>query len=462
MPGLENGSSLANAFTWDPTQYPGGTRVFGATSYNQSQDWWALYLLAGKTYVFQSRLPTTWSHYLYLYDSNGSYLSGSSGGGDDAGYTTKLTYTPQKEGWYYLTIYGYYYYGYYGPYVLESVPAPKSFRTFCFSPSRLSARSVTSAMVPSHFDVIRDRTQAAQLARYTVCARTTRVNGSRLAARSIQQRQTPARFNTIKTPTVLVVPGSFSARGPVSANNVSRLVVRSGQQLVIPSRWDQRCTATAEVISRFNSQVRSSAASVARHQALTLSGWTIWARDTATGQFTRLGFLPADVPAGQLLDVPLPDGVFEIEVRPSEWLWPECRGRRVMTLITGDGPGDPPAGLPVIQNLRREIVNGASIIKWNVVAEASPEAFDFGLWFGPASPVDTSGPPDQIVPHYSGQGEYQVLHAQASPQVVAVMAFTPTTRGAVAELVLPWDTTPPVSPPDQLARSPHASGSSTQ
>ena len=47
MPGLENGSSLANAFTWDPTQYPGGTRVFGATSYNQSQDWWALYLLAG-------------------------------------------------------------------------------------------------------------------------------------------------------------------------------------------------------------------------------------------------------------------------------------------------------------------------------------------------------------------------------------------------------------------------------
>jgi hypothetical protein len=215
MPGLENGSSLANAFTWDPTAYPGGTRVFGATSYNQSQDWWALYLLAGKTYVFQSRLPTTWSHYLYLYDSNGSYLAGSSSGGDDGYPLSKLTYTPQKEGWYYLTIYGYYYYGYYGPYVLESVPAPKSFRTFCFSPSRLSARSVTSAVVPSRFDVIRERTQAAQLARYTMCAKTARVNGSRLAVRSVQQRQTAARFNTIKTPTVLVVPGGFAAPQPM-------------------------------------------------------------------------------------------------------------------------------------------------------------------------------------------------------------------------------------------------------
>ena len=29
MPGLENGSSIANAFSWDHTQYPGGTRVFG-------------------------------------------------------------------------------------------------------------------------------------------------------------------------------------------------------------------------------------------------------------------------------------------------------------------------------------------------------------------------------------------------------------------------------------------------
>jgi hypothetical protein len=110
-----------------------------------------------------------------------------------------------------------------------------------------------------------------------------------------------------------------------------------------------------------------------------------------------------------------------------------------MTLITGDGPGDPPAGLPVIQNLRREIVGGASIIKWNVVAEASPDAFDFGLWFGPTSPVDASGTPDQIVPYYAGQEDYQVVHMQFASEVVVVMAFTPATRSAVAELDMPWD-----------------------
>lgn len=122
-----------------------------------------------------------------------------------------------------------------------------------------------------------------------------------------------------------------------------------------------------------------------------------------------------------------------------------------MTLITGNGPGDPPAGLPVIQNLRREIAGGTSIIKWNVAAEASPNAFDFGLWFASTSPVDTSGPPDQVVPRYSGQGEHQVFHTQTAPEILAVMAFTPTTRGAVAELDLPWDTIAPVSPPDQFA-----------
>ena len=86
MPGLENGSSIANAFTWDHTQYPGGTRVFGALapySGGNYQDYWALYLLAGKTYVFQTRLPTVFDPYIYLYDSNGNYLLYDNNSGDD-------------------------------------------------------------------------------------------------------------------------------------------------------------------------------------------------------------------------------------------------------------------------------------------------------------------------------------------------------------------------------------------
>jgi hypothetical protein len=50
------------------------------------------------------------------------------------------------------------------------------------------------------------------------------------------------------------------------------------------------------------------------------------------------------------------------------------------------------------------IVSFQSVIKWNVVAEYEPGAFRFGPWFGPTSPVDTFGAPDQIM-------EYVSLHA---------------------------------------------------
>jgi len=452
MPGLENGSSQANAFTWDHTQYPGGTRVFGATSYNQSEDWWAVYLQAGKTYVFQTRSPTNFYAYLYLYDSNGSYVAGYSGYGDDGYPRTRLTFTPQYDGMYYFTLYGYSYYGEYGPYVLEVIPAPRSLRVLNIASCRHSARSTATAAVTSKFNIIRERTEAAHATRYTIHARATRSNGSRFSPRSMRLRQNVARFSTNKTATVLIVPGSFSARAPADASNISQFDARSPQQLIVPDRWHKRSLASANVNSIFTIRSNTAVDSVARHQALTLPGWTIWARDTATGQFTRLGFMSADDPAPQLTDVPLPPGIFEIEVRPSEWLWPECRGRQVITLITGDGPSDPPAGLPVIQNLRREIVGGISIIKWNIAAEAVPEAFDFGVWFGSASPVDTSGPPNQVVPYYSAQGAYQIFREQTASEAVAVAAFTSTSCGKVAQFDLPWDMSSPISPPDQFGR----------
>jgi hypothetical protein len=165
-----------------------------------------------------------------------------------------------------------------------------------------------------------------------------------------------------------------------------------------------------------------------------------------------LGFIPTDAAPKELLGVPLADGVYEIEVRPSEWFWDERRGRKVITLIAGSsGGGNTTTGLPVIQNMRREIVSFQSVIKWNVVAEYEPGSFRFGLWFGATSPVDTSGAPDQTVDYVSGQGEYQAAHAQTAPEYVAGAAYTPTERGQSAELFLEWDTVAPVSPPNQYA-----------
>ena len=116
------------------------------------QDWWVLYLLAGKTYVFQTRLPTAFDLYLYLYDSNGNCLLYDNNSGDDGGGMAKITYAVPKEGWHYIYVYSYS--GYYGSYILEPVPAPKSLRTFAASAGRFAARKTLEAAVPSRFEAI--------------------------------------------------------------------------------------------------------------------------------------------------------------------------------------------------------------------------------------------------------------------------------------------------------------------
>ena len=73
--------------------------------------------------------------------------------------------------------------------------------------------------------------------------------------------------------------------------------------------------------------------------------------------------------------------------------------------------------------IRRRSHKGLYFIWWIVVAEYEPGAFEFGLWFGLALPVDTSGAPDQVVPYVSGQGEYRAAHSQTAPEYVAVRAF---------------------------------------
>ncbi|MBI2191320.1 MAG: hypothetical protein HYU36_04985 [Planctomycetes bacterium] len=219
----------------------------------------------------------------------------------------------------------------------------------------------------------------------------------------------------------------------------------------------------ADVISRFGVQPRIfRGVTPSRNDALVRPGWTLYARDTEAGAASLLGFILADADPRELLGVPLPDGVYEIEVRPSEWFWDECRGRKVITLIAGSaGGGGTTTGMPVIQNLRREIVSFQSVIRWNMVAEylpaeasamaGDPGAFRFGIWFGATTPVDTSGAPDQTVDYISGQGEYQAARAQVVPEYVAVAAFTDTEHGPAAERLLDWDIVAPISPPNQYA-----------
>ncbi len=453
MPGLENGSSIANAFTWDHTQYPGGTRVFGRLTTSGGggnyQDWWALYLLAGKTYVFQTRLPTAFDPYLYLYNSAGSYVAYDNNSGDDGSGMAKMTYACTAEGWYFIVVY--LYSGSYGPYILESVPAPKSFKNYSVSPARLDARKTLEAAVWSRFEAISKKVFAGNPCRFEVRPRTTGGNAGRFSARAGREAGIQSRFNAIKTPIVVVSPARFDSRAGMTGLNASRFGIRVGQEAAVPSRFETRRVELADIISRFGVQARSlGGITPSRNDALVRPGWTLYGRDTETGAASLLGFIPADADPRELLGVPLPDGVYEIEVRPSEWFWDECRGRKVITLIAGSaGGGGTTTGLPVIQNLRRDLVSFQSVIRWNVVAEYEPGAFRFGLWFGATSPVDTSGAPDQTVDYVSGQGEYQAARAQAAPEYVAVAAYTDVEQGSASELFLDWDAIAPISPPNQ-------------
>jgi hypothetical protein len=92
------------------------------------------------------------------------------------------------------------------------------------------------------------------------------------------------------------------------------------------------------------------------------------------------------------MDALLLDGVTEVELWPSDWHWWECRGRRVVTLITDPpGGGAPVAGLPAIQNQRREIVGFQSVIKSSVAAEYAPASSTSAS--GSARPLPSTPPP---------------------------------------------------------------------
>ncbi|MCL2646101.1 MAG: PPC domain-containing protein [Phycisphaerales bacterium] len=449
MAGLENGSSQANAFSWDVTQYPGGTRVFGATTYNQSEEWWAVYLKAGQTYTFQTRLPTNYYHYLYLYDSNGSYLSGNSYGGDDGGYTTKITYTPQREGWYTLAVYGYYYYNEYGPYVLESVPAPKSFRTFVIAPGRCDWRATNAIEQISQFNILRDRTATQSNSRYTINARVTAAGMARFAPHSGRKTEIVSRFGTTKAATVAVVPSQFSFRQPCDSQVAARFDTRAVTFGHETAQFDWRHITGLDVTSRFDMRCITHNVAPSRHHAFLREGWTIYACNTQNNQRTCLGFIPAEDQLRQLTDMPLADGVYEIEIVASHAFWDSARSRQRLTLITGETV--PLLGLPAIQNLRRELTHFATVIRWSVAADAIADDLQFGVWFGVSSPVDTARDPDQLIPLFPGVGNYQTTRFQTVSEHIAVAVLGPSDRGPVAELPLPWESTPPDSPREQLA-----------
>ena len=183
----------------------------------------------------------------------------------------------------------------------------------------------------------------------------------------------------------------------------------------------------------------------------------LFARNTASGIEHDLGVAgeSPDVPETfTLADVPLPDGVYEVEVRSTDTLWAEARSRNVSTFRLRSGE-EPTPELPAVVNLRATMTpDWWRALAWSVAGCDDMEdgaSFAFGVWFGDEAPVGISGPPDAILPRVRGLDHYEHYFRQAAPQWVAVAAFVDAARGQPAEVFLPWDADAPEPPEQQWA-----------
>ena len=238
---------------------------------------------------------------------------------------------------------------------------------------------------------------------------------------------------------VWTIPHLTSARDTTGRRTPLWFLARARQDALHPVRLTMRAPQGIAV--------------PARHDAFIPAGWRLVARHAATGEEVDLGFVPAnhDGSGSTLVDVALPDGDWQIEPRPAEWFWSDCRGRAATSVSIRDGR-ILHAGLPAILNLRGEILNQRRIVRWEIAAELLPQAFQFGIWTGAMSPVDTTGQPLATVPFAAGRGSYFYAFAQAAPLHLVVAALDAGARGPEAGIFLDWRAAAPASPANQLAR----------
>ena len=396
------------AFNWDFEQADGlsVSGLTGTTPPANQIDHWKLKLRAGQQYDFTCTLNTeAYRMYFRLYERNGRTQLAS-------GYTNYATpatfsYTPTVSGDYFFLADGYSY-GYYGSYTIESDPAP-SRGTFSRALHAFSVR------------------QGCQ---------TERLN-SHKALRYILQSIRPDAWPAHKL-SEIIRRDAISARSETVSENLIAHAARHRRNSWFIEAFAARRTADAARLNRNNAYIRA--------------GWDVYARNTETDEAIYLGLVPADASPRELADVYIPDGTWEIEARPADLFWQDCRTRKVLTLSVGDTSQ---AGLPAIQNLRREIspTSFQPILKWNIADEYTPQTFDFAVWLTDTDPgtIIPAAPPDYTVRYQQGRGEYQLSYTQSADRYATVAAVSDTENGQPATIFIPWATQPPISPPNQLA-----------
>ncbi len=404
----KDGSCAILAFDWNFGQYPGDIQVSSSISADKPKAWWKVKLKADTEYTIQNRfiegMPS--SSCIRLYDTDGhTQLMSDTGSGSDY---AQFNYTPTKTSQYFIVQDGYYY-GDYGSYLLECSPAPlRGIATMNID--RCQCRVNRENIHTSSFDIVRYILTILQNSRW-----------------QIRENNVIAKYD------------ECSIRA--AAQQSYRIISAIRQQ--IQSRHSTEFSLRMDNTHRQNVICDS----------LLPTGWHLWARNIETNESINLGFISADLPADQrkLGDIPLADGTWQIEVRPQHYYWSDCRSRRIATLVTENGQ-IASANLPIIENLHRDIVNHKSIITWQIQSGDYPDDMHFAIWISADNPPDTSEPPIRQIPYIKGRYEYRYELTQTQTLYCTITARSKDKTAIPATISLPWQTTSPKSPENQLAK----------
>lgn len=245
----------------------------------------------------------------------------------------------------------------------------------------------------------------------------------------------------------------FSANAPTCRGNPAFFGINQETCAINVSALDLRAVTCSQNISIFSDLANRDSKNIAVFRKKFNKGWQVISRDINTGIETLLGFIKKDASPLELTDVALSDGTYEIYLKYSGAYWDDARDGKRLTVVINSGVVQS-FGLPIIQNLRREIINYRPFLKWSVNNEYEPLPYNFGIWFSPTSPVSTTLPADYTVEHFSGQSSYIFPYTQTTNEYVAVAAITATSVGPAEEIYIEWDLVPLISPVNQSITTP--------
>ena len=182
----------------------------------------------------------------------------------------------------------------------------------------------------------------------------------------------------------------------------------------------------------------------AHSENYTKLGYYVWSRDMSDDSLTNHGYI--DQGGTELTGVTLADGTYHIELRPSGYFWPEARDAEIYAAKIVDG--SLAWWLPPVEDLTANRQSGKTRLRWRWPGYSGAQTPDsFGLWFGTAAGVDTSGTSTGTV-EYEAAGVYQYTRTHATAEVAAVASVLNGTVGDVTEIALsiPSSALPPVIP----------------